>query len=311
MKYLRVGLFFSLIGLLAVLLTGCFFVGMSPVASLTADPQSGPAPLTVDFHATDSEDPDGDIAQYSWDYGDGPPVSGPSLQTPSHKFQDDGTYKVTLTVTDGQGNEGQATTTIEVSNPAPEPQFSYSPDSPLVGENIQFTAASSLDPATVGFDPQHIVEYSWDFHDDTTGTGKTIVHSYSSAGDYGVELTLEDDDGATAEAVQTVSVTVNDSPNASFLASSQTGSKEVEFDASGSTDPDGSITYYEWDFNTDVGSGYDRGASTPTTSYTYSQTGSYTVKLKATDDIGAYGTVSCDINVQTASKTVQTCSSTI
>jgi hypothetical protein len=42
-----------------------------------------------------------------------------------------------------------------------------------------------------------IVTYEWDFGDGTTGTGKIVEHSYSSAGSYNVTLTITDDYGKT------------------------------------------------------------------------------------------------------------------
>jgi PKD repeat protein len=84
----------------------------SPVAVAAANPQSGDAPLTVQFNSDGSYDPDGTIATIVWDFGDG----GTSNEAnPSHTYANSGTYNVVLTVTDDQGAAGSATVTIDVA----------------------------------------------------------------------------------------------------------------------------------------------------------------------------------------------------
>ena len=68
----------------------------SPVASFTADPTTGYAPLTVDLDASASSDPDGTALGYAWDFGDGATGSG---AVATHTYLADGNYTVTLTVT--------------------------------------------------------------------------------------------------------------------------------------------------------------------------------------------------------------------
>ena len=69
-----------------------------PVALVGADLTSGRAPLTVNFSATGSADPDGDPLSYRWDFGDGSVDSG---ETVTHTYVDAGTYQAVLTVSDG------------------------------------------------------------------------------------------------------------------------------------------------------------------------------------------------------------------
>lgn len=57
-----------------------------------------------------SDDPDGDIMNYSWDFGDG---TNSTEQNPTHTFDEEGTYSVTLTVTDNEGATDD--TTIQIT----------------------------------------------------------------------------------------------------------------------------------------------------------------------------------------------------
>jgi PKD repeat protein len=69
--------------------------------------------LACDFDATASNDPDGTIISYEWDFGDGYTGSG---ETSSHTYATDGTYAVTLTVTDNDFATGTDQQDITVSN---------------------------------------------------------------------------------------------------------------------------------------------------------------------------------------------------
>jgi PKD repeat protein len=83
-----------------------------PVASFTATPQSGIAPLAVVFNASGSSDPDGSIASYAWVFGDGTTGSGVN---PSHTYANPGTYNATLTVTDNRGATNSTSRVITAS----------------------------------------------------------------------------------------------------------------------------------------------------------------------------------------------------
>jgi len=110
-KYFLVVLFL----ILAMFLLGCGGGGVTPplnqapVASFTATPTSGVAPLLVSFNASGSYDSDGSITSYAWDFKDGNTGSG---QTVSHTFASAGSYNVTLTVTDDKGATDSTTKTI-------------------------------------------------------------------------------------------------------------------------------------------------------------------------------------------------------
>ena len=85
---------------------------LPPVAQAAAVPASGIAPLTVQFSAAGSTDPDGTIVGYAWEFGDG---SSSTEANPTHTYNLADVYQAILTVTDDEGASGSAVVTITVS----------------------------------------------------------------------------------------------------------------------------------------------------------------------------------------------------
>ena len=74
-----------------------------PIAALTATPMSGPAPLTVNFDGTGSNEPAGacgTVSSYTLDFGDGTPTETNGTGIFSHPYTVDGDYPARLTVSD-------------------------------------------------------------------------------------------------------------------------------------------------------------------------------------------------------------------
>lgn len=83
----------------------------SPNAAFTANPTTGTGPLTVDFDASASFDPDGQIQSYHWEFGDGSTGTGATV---THTYSRAKIFTVTLTVTDDAGATSSTTKTITV-----------------------------------------------------------------------------------------------------------------------------------------------------------------------------------------------------
>ena len=94
--------------------SGVVVSNQPPTAVMSATPSTGAAPLTVTFDGSGSTDPDGTIASYSWNFGDG---GNSTAANPSHTYTSAGTYTATLTVTDNNNASASGTVTIIV-NPA-------------------------------------------------------------------------------------------------------------------------------------------------------------------------------------------------
>lgn len=123
-----------------------------PEARVTATPETGQAPLTVQFSAAGSRSATGVITAYLWDFGDG--ETGAGLET-SHTYTTPGTYTVRLTVTTDTNATATATKQISVTagtdpdpgsdtdtNPGPGPQPDPDPEPGPAAPDAQGALAS-------------------------------------------------------------------------------------------------------------------------------------------------------------------------
>jgi len=154
-------------------------------------------------------------------------------------------------------------------------------------------APVSLNTNTV--DPYGELTLKWNFGDSITGTGLSPSHAYAAPGIYTVTMTATDTVTGTMQPVSH-NVVVNDVPSASFSASPNpaTAAAAVSFNGVASSDPDGSIASYAWDF----GDGASASGATP--SHAYAAPGAYTVKLTVTDVAGETSSVSHQVEVSPA-----------
>ena len=222
MKRVKAATLVATIGIgLLVALSGCMATTeKEPLAMFTATTSAQLIPFTASFDATPSYDPDGDIASYLWDFGDGGAGSGPVVD---HTYQSDGEYVVKLTVIDGQGLSSAATMDVEALNPPPSATFTYSPrsvmgDDYVVGasEWISFDASGSSDDGEVEF-------CDWNFGDGCTDSGATVQHRFLWPGTYNVVLTVTDEDGGTSSFIRAVKIIGGPPCNADLDGNFDTG----------------------------------------------------------------------------------------
>ncbi len=171
---------------------------------------------------------------------------------------------------------------------APTARFTFSPQTGKAPLDVTFDASESSD------DDGNITSYHWDFGDGQSGTGLTAVHRYAAEGTYTITLTVTDNDGDSGSATQQILVEKpNQPPVAHFTFSPVNGlfPLEVNFDASASSDPDGTIAEYEWSF------GGEQSGSGRTITHTFNDVGVHKVILSVYDNDGDSSTASGTVEV--------------
>ena len=148
-------------------------------------------------------------------------------------------------------------------------------DSFVEGDSIQFMAS--------GNNPKG-AKFLWDFGDSTGSSGKNVKHTYTEEGTYTVTLTVIDESSRIGVAKKEVDILYrNQAPVASLEATYGGVGQQVKvnsiafFDGGASSDPDGDVLEFEWDF----GDGAKSTLLRP--NHEYTSTGNYTVTLTVTD----------------------------
>jgi PKD repeat protein len=259
-----------------------------PEATFTFSPDQPRVRQTIQFNAAQSNDPDGTIVSYEWNLGNGVTRTG---QTINYAYAEAGTYNVTLTVTDNNNGvtvSDPRAVTVE-GNRAPTAVITVSNSNPLINEFVSFSGLESTD------EDGSIAAYVWDFGDGDTERGGTVSKRYSSVGSFLVTLQVIDGEGGLGFASTTVQVGSGQAPTASFSfsPSSPKVNERVSFNASASSDPDGEIRSFRWDFG-DGGT-----ASGKTVAHTYFAAGNYTVILEVIDDKGLSSSSQSTLTVST------------
>ena len=252
---------------------GYVTAGGLPVAEFTADQRVGPAPLTVKFTDLSSGNP----TAWSWNFGDG---ATSTEQNPTHVYQLEGSYDVTLTATNAYGSDTiTKTATAEGCLPgatgyitvgrAPMADFSANPTTGSAPLAVAFTDKSS------GPSPR---TYHWDFGDGSTSPDTNPSHTYAANGVYTVTLTVTNPFG-TDSATKTELIRVGAGPVADFVGTPQTGLLPL---AVAFTDQStGNPATWRWEFG-DGAISSDRNPS-----HTYTKAGTFTVRLTVTNAFGS------------------------
>ncbi len=234
--------------------TDYIVVSGTPVTAFSAlNPLGSPS---VEFNNTTTG-----ANSYLWNFGDG---SESDVPNPSHSYQADGTYTVTLIATNACGND-TATQIVTILLP-PTASWEQSGDEGCEGLSVQFNAATQGSGLT----------YAWTFAGGEPATSDlpNPTVRYASAGSYPVQLIIANAAGADT-AVQNSAIAVNPNPLAAFSANNPLGQAAVQFSNASSA-----ASSYHWNF----GDGSESDASNP--SHSYEADGVYTVTLIATNACG-------------------------
>ena len=264
-----------------------------PIANAGSD-QTVTKKTRVTLDGTGSLDPDSDALTYSWVQTGGSVVALPGADSPTPTFTPptSGIYTFQLTVDDGNG--GEAADAVKVTATNTPPVAEAGPDQ-TARKNTLVALNGSLSSDSDG----DILTFTWV---NVSGPVVTLADAGTDAptftparvGTYVFRLTVDDGDGGTSE--DTVSVTVWGLPPIADLVarpgSSRVGA-QIEFDASGSADPDGVIVDFAFLF----GDGASMSGSAAVRNHSYAAPGLYVVKLTVTDDDGNVSTASVTIEI--------------
>jgi PKD repeat protein len=248
-------------------------VDESPIAVAGPD-QMACANADVHFDGSASRDFDGVVNRYSWNFGDNTISGG---EKPVHVFREPGEYRVVLTIQGDQAGQCDNSHSDEMSVRVVEAPVARidAPERIPVGEPASFDGSGSS-----GADGT-IVAWRWDFGDGATAEGPVAEHRYEAPGPYVARLAIETDSQTSDCNLVTTQhlIVANAAPQAVAGADQLVGVDQVVlFDASGSSDADGAITAYEWDF------GDGTRASGVNVRHQFAQSGRYPVTLTVTDD---------------------------
>jgi len=177
-------------------------------------------------------------------------------------------------------------------NLPPHARFTASQSRTVPWTPVTFDAGSSTDPDGT------IVSYAWDFGDGFSGTGVLVGHAFVASGRFSVVLTVVDNRQASNAVSSDITV---DFPPIAALSVSRTAAPPgvpIQFAAFASTDSDGTIVSYAWDF------GDGQTAARISVTHAYADNGTFTVRLTVTDNLGGLDTTAVSIDIGNRAPTI-------
>jgi len=232
-----------------------------------------------------------DAATIAWEFGDGSIAANLTRaqgESVSHTYAASGTFTVKVHVF-GPKNPLDLSVPLLGSGELP-----VSVLGPNVLPTARFisTTAENQPPRTLQLDGStstdidgSIVTLAWDFGDGATSTAGAIVqHTYATAGRFLVKLTVTDDRGGSS--FTTATVVANTPPIAAFTSEADVDNngdtipQSFTFDASTSSDPDGTVQSFRWNFGDNSAE-----ATGAVVQHVFPNPGEFTVTLTVTDDL--------------------------
>jgi PKD repeat protein len=156
-----------------------------PVASFTSNLATGEYPLTVQFTDTSTNTP----TSWFWTFSNG---TTSTVQNPSVTFETEGTYDVTLTVTNANGTDTQTISSfILVTAPHVDPAPQEPGVTPAPVAALTATPLTGVAPLTVQFTDNstgNVTNWEWDFDDSDTSTEQNPLYTFTRPGTYDITL---------------------------------------------------------------------------------------------------------------------------
>lgn len=217
--------------------------------------------LTINGNTISTDNMSQNASSYDWDFGDG---SSSTSFEPNHTYSNGGSYTVTLTGQNNCGND-QYSMNITISS-APIAGFNVSNNNGCASLDVDYTSTSS----------NNTTSWQWSFPggSPSSSSSPNPTVTYHNSGVYSATLIVSNGSSTDTETMSNI-VVVQPSPTADYSYSAN-NSGQVSFD----NDSD-DATSYSWSF----GDGSTSSSTNP--NHTYTNGGSYTVSLIATNSCGS------------------------
>jgi len=269
-------------------------VQLPPPAAFTWSPEPQSEGSPIDFTDESTSSPDA-IVSWSWDFGG---LGTSADQNPSFTFMDNGTYTVTLTVTDDDGSTDSISQTVTVINSVPTAAFTWSPEPQDEGSPVQFTDESTSFPDA-------IVSWSWDFGSLGTSTDQNPSFTFMDNGSYNVTLTVTDDDGSIDTVLHVVTLNnvapIVDAGEDQTITAGDFATFEGTFSDPGWLDTHTAV----WNYGDGSPEETLDDATSPVSGgHSYFKAGTYTVTLTVIDDDGASTSDTLTVTVNPIAATI-------
>jgi gliding motility-associated-like protein len=241
----------------------------TPNANFNTGSSNTSCGLTLTFNNTSSMSA-GVLTTFNWNFGDG---STSVLENPTHTYSNPGSYNVSLIVGSERGCYDTTVMSVTV-NPQPAAVFTFN-------NGCQFAPVTFNDISNI---QQGVInQWDWVFGDGTVGSGQNITHTYTNTGVFTVSLTITSNFGCTSGQTQTVSI--SEMPNANFLTTQGSACSPTVGFTNTSSITNGSIIVNNWSY------GDGNTATLQNGSNVYSSTGTFSVQLTVTSNMGCKDSV--------------------
>ena len=221
----------------------------------------------------------GTIDTWQWDFDNNATIDN-LTQNPTNTYTSDGTFPVTLTVTDNNNCTHDTTIDVIVS---PQPTATYTFTNVCFGTTTSFSDLSNGNGGTIN-------QWAWDFSNNGSvdNIAQNPTNGYASAGSYTVELLVTTTDGCKDSITRVV--VVNPIPVADFTATTECLGNTTTF-TDASTVTTGTITDWAWNFG-DTGTD-----ATQNPTHTYTTSGNFNTVVTVTSDSGCINNYNTNVTV--------------
>lgn len=221
------------------------------------------------------------ITNWFWNFGDG---QSSTLKNPSHRYTSAGSYTVSLYIKTDKGCYSDTAKKQVIINLLPTAAFATSTPA-CETKNVTFTNASA---ANAGI----LITWNWNFGDGTLFTApndNAFNHTYNSAGNYTVTLSVESDKGCKSP-VLSRQIIVNSQPEPGFISPNVCLTDAFAQFTDTSKIASGSITTWAWDFG-DPASGALNTSALQNPKHKYNSVGVYNITLTTTSNNGCVASI--------------------